>query len=240
MASSTFGGSEVLPVITLRWSPFFNTTRYAKVMKFTSVWNLSFSKWIQWICFFLICFFLPGTQVAVAVCSFLGEFRILGSSSWGASYSRSRIRFEVMSPEATQKVFLPTWPSPKNSHFFGRYLKDLKVLDVKTSDFFRLFGAFLFPLTHRGPRWLFLRLWDEQRWGPFSTTLENRWSRLHNVEGGFWSWGLEAFRKAIEKAMEKIMEAILEIFEHIFVECFFFQSKQATSIFFPFQFCFNK
>ena len=34
----------------------------------------------------------------------------------------------------------------KKSNFFGRYLKDLKVLDVKTSDFFRLFGAFLFPL----------------------------------------------------------------------------------------------
>lgn len=57
-----------------------------------------------------------------------------------ASYSRSRIRFEVMSPEVPQR--------PKGV------------------------GC---------PRWLFLRLWDEQR--------------------------LEAFRKAIEKAMEKIMEA---------------------------------
>ncbi|CAE7738809.1 adt-1 [Symbiodinium microadriaticum] len=57
-----------------------------------------------------------------------------------ASYSRSRIRFEIMNKEIPKK--------PKGV------------------------GC---------PRWLFLRLWDEQR--------------------------LEAFRKAIEKALEKIMEA---------------------------------
>ena len=113
--------------------------------------------------------------------------------------------------------FAPTLPSPKIS-FFCRYLKDLKVLDVETSDV-----LFFFQIVK-----LKLDITTEVHDG-FSSDFgmsnvgaqHRRWkivkSRLQTCR--FGSWGLEAFRKAIEKAMEKIMEA--DIFENMTWSLFF-------------------
>ena len=232
-----------LPVIYPNDGHHFSTpTRYPKVMKFTSVGNLSFFKsgssgsaYLLLICIF----FYQIRQIRSCSLQFPGRGSESCLNSWGASYSRSRIRFEVMSPEATPKkpnhrVSSPKWSLlqhclPPKVSFFCRYLKDLKVLDVETSDVlffsklstFEIEIAFLFPLPLRSTM-AFPPTLGWATLGPSTVGGKSfRWSRLPTCR--FGSWGLEAFRKAIEKAMEKIMEA--DIFENMTGWSLFFSNS---------------
>ena len=138
-------------------------------------------------------------------------------------------------------MFLPTWPSPKNSNFFGRYLKDLKVLDVQTSDFFRLFGAFLFPLpteVHDG----FSSGFGMSNVGALSP---QRWK---NVGVGFTTWravsGAEdwrLFEKPSKKQWRKSWRPSLKSLNTSLLSVSFFkQKKQHRFVYIPFQFCLKK
>ena len=117
VASSTFGGSEVASDLPKRWSPFF--LRQRGIQRWWNSHPLGISVFIKvapvdpliycWFVFYF--FFYQIRQIRSCSLQFPGRGSESCLNSWGASYSRSRIRFEVMSPEATPKnpttVFLP-------------------------------------------------------------------------------------------------------------------------------------
>ena len=85
---------------------------------------------IQWIRLFFVDLYFFKTRYSSGSCSlqFPGRGSESWENSWGASYSRSRIRFEVMSPEAippkkpNHRVSSPKWSLlqhclPPKSHF---------------------------------------------------------------------------------------------------------------------------
>ena len=91
---------------------------------------------------------------------------------------------------------------------------------------------------HWGPRWLFLRLWDEQRWGP-APSVENRQKSASNVP--FRELRIGGFSKSHRKS-DGENHGGWHLWKTKSWSLFFSNSavRHRFSLKYPFQFCFKK